>query len=84
MYVDILLCTYVYLTCFVRSSGNSHVALTLLCRSLGTNGTKPQHTIGLSPPMAAGAAKGRMYICVCGVYYTVHAEGQRQPADPLA
>ena len=55
----ILLYYYAYLIC----SGNSHVALTLLCRSLGSNGTKQQHTIGLSPPMAAGAAKGRMYMC---------------------
>ncbi|XP_065902948.1 rho guanine nucleotide exchange factor 12-like isoform X2 [Dysidea avara] len=40
--------------------GTSHVALTLLCRSLGANGTKLTHqqTIGLSPPMATGAAKG--------------------------
>ena len=59
----ILLYYYTYLIC----SGNSHVALTLLCRSLGSNGTKQQHTIGLSPPMAAGAAKGRMYMC--NVYY---------------
>ena len=69
MYVCMHVCRYniiyihIYLTCFVWSSGNSHVALTLLCRSLGTNGTK-QHTIGLSPPMAAGAAKGCMYMCV--------------------
>ena len=48
---------------FILSLGNSHVALTLLCRSSGSNGTKPQQTFGLSPPMAAGAAKGRMYIC---------------------
>ena len=46
---------------FILSLGNSHVALTLLCRSSGSNGTKPQQTFGLSPPMAAGAAKGRMY-----------------------
>ena len=48
---------------FILSLGNSHVALTLLCRSSGSNGTKPQQTFGLSPPMAAGAAKGRMYTC---------------------
>ena len=53
---------------FVSPSGNSHVALTLLCRSLGSNGTKQQQTIGLSPPMAAGAAKGRMYSSVY-LYY---------------
>jgi len=46
--------------CVVSPSGTSHVALTLLCRSLGTNGTKLTHqqTIGLSPPIATGAAKG--------------------------
>ena len=48
---------------FTLSLGNSHVALTLLCRSSSSNSTKPQQTFGLSPPMAAGAAKGRMYIC---------------------
>ena len=46
----------------ILSLGNSHVALTLLCRSSGSNGRKPQQTFGLSPPMAAGAAKGCMYI----------------------
>ena len=62
---------------FILSSGNSHVALTLLCRSSGSNGTKPQQTFGLSRPMAAGAAKGRMYICTvfitlyCNVYHHI-------------
>ena len=51
------------LTYLVLNLGNSHFALTLLCRSSGSNGTKPQQTFGLSPPMAAGAAKECMYIC---------------------
>ena len=77
-YVCMYVRMYIYY-CFVLSSGNSHVALTLLCHSLGTNGTKPQHTIGLSPPMVAGAAKGRMYMCVWCLLY-ICAESQKRLA----
>ena len=55
--------------------GNSHVALTLLCCSSGSNGTNQQQTIGMSPPMAAGAAKGHMYICIMHVGHCTIGSG---------
>ena len=57
----------------ILSSGNSHVALTLLCRSSGSNSTKPQQTFKLSPPMAAGAAKVCMFISLyCNVHHHIN------------
>lgn len=56
--------------------GNSHVALTLLCRSSGTNGTKQQQTIGLSPPMAAGAPKGHVSPSKDSITHPIPAEPQ--------
>ena len=79
VHICLYVCTYIYY-CFVWYSGNSHVALTLLCRSLGTNGT---NTIGLSPPMAAGAAKGRMYMCVWCLLLYMCAESQKRSAQTL-
>ena len=60
------ICTHDFPTVFssymlILPLGNSRVALTLLRRSSGSNGTKQQQAIGMSPPMAAGAAKGRTY-----------------------
>ena len=78
MFVCMYVRTYIIVLCGLHA-GNSHVALTLLCRSLGTNGT---NTIGLSPPMAAGAAKGRMYMCVWCLLYTC-AVSQKRSAETL-